>query len=232
MARRFSNLHFGSLLLALAIAFFLWGIAHGLGAIERGFDIPVEIHGADDSLVVTDQSAVDINVRVMGSRAALRNVESGKLSYLLDVSGQKPGVGEYEVELSSRIELPGGARFVSHSPSRIQIRMERRGRKAVSVRPDVEGEPAEGYRLVGVRVTPGRVWLAGARSHVMRLSEMLTEPIDVSGLTESQQRDVRAITGSGTVWMEDEKPVTVHIDIEAIPVAEGDAATGAEPGPQ
>ena len=234
MARRFSNLHFGSLLLALAIAFFLWGIAHGLGAIERGFDIPVEIHGVTDSLVVTDQSAQAINVRVMGSRAALRNVESGKLKYLLDVSSQKPGVGEYEVELSSRIELPDGARFVSHSPSRIQIRMERRGRKAVGVRADVEGEPAPGHRLAGVRVIPGRVWLAGARSHVMRLSEVMTEPIDVTGWTESQQREVRPIMGGGTVWMEEEKPVTVHIDIEPpprTPVSQRPVDTEAGAGP-
>jgi YbbR domain-containing protein len=179
-----------------------------------------------DSLVVTDQSVDDINVRVMGSRAALRNVNSGKLKYLVDVESQKPGIGEYEVELS-RIELPRGARFVSHSPSRIQIRMERRGRKAVGVRADIEGEPAEGYRLVAVRVIPGRVWLAGARSHVMRLSEIITEPIDVSGVTESQQREVRPIIGGGTVWMEKENPVTVHIDIEPVPVSKPDSATQA-----
>ena len=98
--RRFSNLHFGSLLLALAIAVFLWGIAHGSSSIERAFNISVEIHGVKDSLVVTDQSADDINVRVAGSRAALRNLSPAKLKYLVDVSGQKPGVGEYEVELS------------------------------------------------------------------------------------------------------------------------------------
>lgn len=230
MARRFSNLHFGSLLLALAIAFFLWGIAHGLGAIERSFDIPVEIHGVKDSLVVTDQSAVVINVRVRGSRAALRNVESGKFKYLVDVSGQKPGVGEYEVELSSRIELPGGATFLSHSPSRIQIRIERRGRKAVGIRADIDGKPPPGYQLVGVRVIPGRVWLAGARSQVMRLSEIVTEPIDVSEMTESQSREVRPILGAGTVWMEDEKPITVHIDIEPTPVVQGDAGTRGSSG--
>lgn len=228
MARRVSNLHFGSLLLALAIAVFLWGIAHGTRDIERAFNIPVEIHGVNDSLVVTDQSADDINIRVAGSRAALNNLNPAKLKYLVDVSDQKSGVGEYEVELS-RIDLPRNIEPRSHSPSRIQIRMERQGRKAVGVRADIEGKPPPGYRLVGVRVLPGRVWLVGARSHVMRLSEILTEPVDVSGLTESQQREVRPIIGGGTVWMEEDMPITLHIDIEPVSGSGESAASGVGP---
>ena len=56
------------LLLALAIAIFLWGIASGTSNAERGFDIPVVLDRLPDSLVVTDQNTDSVNVRVMGSQ--------------------------------------------------------------------------------------------------------------------------------------------------------------------
>ena len=162
------------MLLALAISVFIWGVAQGSTDIRSSFDIPVEIHGVDEALVVTDQSVAEVNVGVMGSRAALNNLDSSRLTYEIDVANVKPGVAEFEAELAS-IELPRRARFVSHSPSRIQIRLERRSRKEVSVVADIEGDPAEGFALAEVRVVPDRVWLAGARSHVMRVADAQTE---------------------------------------------------------
>jgi len=208
------NLRPGVLMLALAIAGFLWGIAHGSSSVERSFDIPVELHRMNEGLVVTDQSVDQINVRVMASRAALRNVSPDKLKYAVDVSGGKPGVAVYDVDVS-RIELPRGARFVSHSPSRVQVRFEKRGRKAVAVRPELEGEPAAGFHVAGIDLEPPKVWLVGARSQVMRLEEVVTEPINLVGIKQNEEREVRLYLGSGTVWMEENKPVKMTIRVEA-----------------
>ena len=234
---RFATLRPGVLILALAIAGFLWGIAHGSSSVERGFDIPVEIYGLNESLVVTDQSVDGVNVRVMGSRAAMRNVSQDKFSYAIDVSGGKPGVAVYDVEVS-RIELPPGARFVSHSPSRVQVRFEKRGRKAVEVRAELEGEPAAGFHIAGVRVQPSKVWLAGARSQVMRLDEIATETINLAGLKADEEREVSLRLGGGTVWMEEKAPVKVQLRVEADLVPEpefglegqADAEVGAQEG--
>lgn len=212
---RRSNFRPGLMLLALVIAVFLWAVAQGSTDIRYSFDIPVEIHGVDESLVVTDQSASEVNVGVQGSRAALRNLDDKRMKYEIDVSNVKPGVAEFEVDLAG-IELPRRARFVSHSPSRIQIRLERKGRKEVSVKPDIQGSPAEGFALTEVRVVPDRVWLAGARSHVMRVAEVQTEPIDVSDLRDSKEVQARLVLGSGTVWPESKDPVKVQIVVEPV----------------
>ena len=212
-SRRRSNFRPGLMLLALAISLFIWGVAQGSTDIRSSFDIPVEIHGVDESLVVTDQSADEVNVGVMGSRAALNNLDSSRIKYEIDVSSVKPGVAEFEVELAS-IELPRRARFVSHSPSRIQIRLERRSRKEVSVVADIQGEPAPGFALAEVRVVPDRVWLAGAKSQVMRVAEVQTEPIDVSNLSQGEERQAQLMLGGGTVWAEDDQPVLVQVVVE------------------
>ena len=77
----------GLMLLALVIAAFLWGVAHSSSSIEIGFDIPVVLQGVSDDLVSTGLSTHAINIRVLGTRAALRNVQPLKLEYAIDVSG-------------------------------------------------------------------------------------------------------------------------------------------------
>jgi YbbR domain-containing protein len=209
-----SRLHFGALALAFLIALFLWGVAHGSSSIERGYDLPIVLRSVPESLVVTDRSADVVNVRVMGSRAALRNLEPGNLEYVVDVSQAQAGQANYEVDVS-RLDLPRGARIVSRSPAQIEVSFERRSAKAVRVRPDVTGEPAAGFALAGVDVLPARVRLVGARSQVLSLKEVVTEPIDITGLQQSEEREARIFLGSGTVWVEQSEPVRVRIRIEA-----------------
>ena len=207
------RIRFGTLLLSAAIALVLWGMAHGTSSIDRGVDIPVIFDAVPDDLVIVGQSVDKVNLRVLGSRAALRNVSSDRLEYRIDVGGAKPGHAVYEVD-PTRIELPRGVRAVSRSPATIEVDLERRGRKTVGVRADLQGEVAPGYAVGAVEVDPPRVWLAGARGEVMRLAEVTTEPIDVTDLQGPVERKVRLLLANEHVWPEQDGPVTVRISIE------------------
>jgi hypothetical protein len=66
----------GTLLLAWLIAMVLWGMAHGSSDIERGVDIPIVFDGISEDLVLVEQSARAVNIRVLGSRAARRSTRS------------------------------------------------------------------------------------------------------------------------------------------------------------
>ncbi len=220
------RLHLGTLLLSAAIAMVLWGMAHGTSSIERSVDIPVVFDGVPESLVITGQSVDAVNVRVLGSRAALRNVSPTKLEYRIDISSAKPGPAIYEVDASNvDQDLPRGARVVSRSPASIEVNFETRGRKSLQVRPDLEGEPAEGFAVALVEIDPPRVWVTGARSHVLRLSEVVTETIELSGAEESIEREVRLSLGD-LVWREEDGGVIVRIEVEPIPESETDEDDG------
>ena len=222
--RRFENFRPGALLLAFLISLFLWAIAQAETNIERIFDAPIELQGLDDTLVVTGQSVDAVNISVSGSRAALRNLDE-QISYPIDLSGAKRGVFEHEVPFPP-VDLPRNAKPVSRSPSRISVHLERKGRKSVAVRADVMGEPPAGFQLVNIDVEPALVRLVGARNQVMNLVEVSTEPVDLSELTETTEREARIYLGPGTIWMEDKKPVTVRIEIEPVPEPETDAILG------
>jgi hypothetical protein len=54
----------------------------------------------------------------------------------------------------------------------------------------------------------------------MRLTEVVTESIDISGLAASASSEVRLVLGGGTVWAEDSEPLQVEVRIEADPLPE------------
>jgi YbbR domain-containing protein len=211
--------------LALAISVFIWGVAQGTSSVQQSFDVEVELVGVEESLVVTEQSADSINVRLRGSRAALRNLSVEQLKYRVDARGGKPGVAVYEVDVDS-IPHPTGTSFVGYAPTQLEVRFEKRGQKTVPVRAETQGTPAPGFHLAGVVVVPDRIGLEGARREVLKMKEVLTEKIDISGLTGDAEREVRLVLGGGLVWPEVDKPVRVLIRIEPDPGVDAAAMEG------
>ena len=213
MPRRASDLWL--LIVAVITASFLWLLAHRSSTIQRGYDVPVSLKGVPERLVITEQSADAVNIQVQSTAAAHREISSAQLDYEVDVSGAKPGPAIYAVDPTLVLEqLPRGAQITSRSPANIEVTYERRGRKSVQIRPVLEGEPADGFLLTEVGVDPPRVWLVGARSSVLRLSEVVTETIDVTGIQESAEHEARLDLGAGNVWMEEARPVTIRVQVE------------------
>jgi YbbR domain-containing protein len=207
--------NFGYKLLAVGVAFLLWGVSHSSKPIQRGFDVPMVLRGLPDDLVVIEQSASEVNVHVLGSRAALRNLSAGDLEYPIEVSGAKPGVLTLEVEVAA-LDLPRGAQPVSRSPSSVNLTLAKRGSKTVRVKADIIGAPATGFELGEVGLDPPRVRITGAQSEVLRLKEVLTETIDITGSSEPIVREVRVSLSGRNVWLEDVGPLTATIAIEPI----------------
>jgi YbbR domain-containing protein len=220
MARRGGkNLRYA--FLAIVISMALWGIAHGGSKTLKEYDLPIVFDGLPDNLVITDQSTSKINVRVQGSRAAFRNAKFGEMEYVENVAGGKPGRARYEVN-DQRLDIPRGLQIVGLSPSEVSLRFERRGRKNVKIRTEVEGEVPEGYTLGEITIEPQRVWLTGARSKVIRMTEVLTETIDLSGLRETEEREVGLAVGAEHVWVEEDVTVKVKIDVQPPEPTEGE----------
>ena len=221
--------NFGYKLLAAGVALLLWGVSHGTNPIERGFDVELVQQGVPDDLVVTDQSTDAVNIRVKGSRAALRSLSVADVAYVVDLSGAKAGVTEHEVDAES-VKLPRGAQIVSRSPSSIDFTLEPRGSKAVKVRADLAGEPAPGFAVAAVQVEPQRVRITGPRREVLRLNEVVTETIDLSGVDETLEREVRPLFAGPHVHAEGEDPIKVRVQVVPLEPEEAEAEEEAEGG--
>ena len=203
---------------AVLIAVLLWVVAQGSSNTQKPFDVPVVFQNVPENLVITDQNTEAINIRVQGSRAALRNLAGESLEYVVGVSGVRRGSADFDVP-QEPIEAPRGAEVVSRSPSRLEVKFERRGTKVMAVRADLAGEPAQGFRVAAVEVEPPRVTVTGARREVLRLNEAVTEAIDITGLSKETEREARLSLGGTHVWVEQPTSVKVRVRIEPVEAA-------------
>ncbi len=203
---------------ALLVASVLWATAQGFRSVEQGLDLPIVLQDVPPELVAVDQSAHEVNLRIVGSRAALRQAEKNLLRYPLSLADIKPGEARFSVT-TDRLSLPRGARISARSPSTITLQIERVLSKRVKVRPDLAGALPEGLHVEAVSVEPGEVVLEGARSSMRRIREVMTDRIDLTRLRETTTLETSVILGYPHVWRQegDNGPVRVHIDVVADP---------------
>jgi YbbR domain-containing protein len=217
--RIFDNLLYK--LVALLVAVLLWVSAQGVNDIEQSLDLRVAYVDLPEGLVVVDQSATDVNVRVRASRAALRRVQSDLSSYVISLAGVSEGTAQFPV-LPENLPLPRGATIIARSPSVLVFRTESVISKVVQVRPDLAGELPRGYALRGVRVVPGEVEVAGARTSVRRMREIPTQRLDISDLraTTTLQAPLLLVPN---VWRKngEQTPVQVTVEIEGPAASSG-----------
>jgi YbbR domain-containing protein len=222
--RIFDNLLYK--LVALLVAILLWVSAQGVNDIEQSLDLRVVASDVPEGLVLVEQSALEVNVRVRASRAALRQMQSELTTYVVSLAGVKEGTAQVPV-LPESLPLPRGATITARSPSLLVFRTEPVVSKLVDVRPDVAGDLPEGYALRSVRVLPNRVEVAGARTSVRQMREVATQRVDISQLRGTTTVEAPLLL-SPNVWRKDGRqvPVQVTVEIEGPTSATGPISRG------
>lgn len=91
-------------------------------------------------------------------------------------------------------------------------RIPRMTSKTVAVIPVLVGEPAYGYSLLGVRVTPPTVNLSGTPEGLAQIETVRTEPVVITGATRDVVRDVGLV---GPV--EIARSTRVNVAVQVVP---------------
>ncbi|WP_242826029.1 CdaR family protein [Desulfurispora thermophila] len=87
--------------------------------------------------------------------------------------------------------------------------------KYLPVRVELTGQPAEGYRVEKVLVSPAQVRVQGEAALLATLSELPAEPVDLSGASESFSRTVRLLPPAGVLCASD--TVQVQVVLQPLP---------------
>ena len=219
--RIFDNLLYK--VVSLLIACVLWAAAQGVTDVEQSLDVPIAVEKVPENLVVVDESAHEINLRLVGSRAALRQCAKQLQHYTVSLEGAKPGEARLSVN-KEQISLPRGARIAARSPSTLTYVLETVVSKKVPVRADLAGELPRGYKLLRVSLDPKEIAIAGARSSVRNVREVVTDRIELPRLRESTVLESSVALGYPHVWRKDPDggPIRVSVDIEPPPASPSD----------
>ncbi len=205
--------NWGIKLLSLCISLTLWFYVTSKGKTEMTLTVPLELRNVPQSLAVVGNVTGTLEVRVQGQELALRDITIGKRVFCaLDLSTATPGENVLPIT-PDEIRRPSGVSITHLSPTEVRVRLDPIIQKTLRVRAKLRGDPAPGFRVVKVVVSPRRLTVVGAESAVRSLAVLRTLPIDIEGARESMTVDPR-IDYQGRQVKIVEKDISVTIVIE------------------
>ncbi|OQY20574.1 MAG: YbbR domain pair protein [Desulfobacteraceae bacterium 4572_35.1] len=171
-------------LISLFFALLLWLFVMGEQNSEVGYTVPLELKNLPVGLVVANEVASLVDVRISGPRTLLSKLQPSALSMSVDLHGLKAGLTTFK-RLDQNLNIPSMLRVSRLSPSYVEVKLERIREKKVPVHVLISGEPEDGVKLGKVRLNPSAVVVEGAESEVKNVDAVETELVDITGVDES-----------------------------------------------
>src|SRR5262245_26813095 len=172
-------------LLSLAITLALWLVVTGQHQPVTGH-VNVQLNFIRPAaLEISNDPPRTVDVMLTGSRHKLDSLSALDLVVSVDLTDQRPGERVLRLRDRAQITLPLGITVVGFQPGSIPIRLEPISEKQVEIAAKIEGKPADGYEIYGVKLSKTVVTVSGPASHISTLQKASTETIWVAGHKDS-----------------------------------------------
>ena len=212
MKRPWPFQHLGLKALSLALAVLLWLAVSGEETVERGLRVPLELQQAPGGLELTGEIPATVDVRVRGASGALSRIGPGDVVAVLDLHTTHAGTRLFPLT-SDQVRAPFGIEVVQVTPSAIAMEFERSMTRQLPIVPAVDGRPAAGYVVGGKSADPMSVEVVGPESAVRRATEVLTEPVSVSGASSTVEQTVTLGLVDASLRLKDTRSARVKVEI-------------------
>lgn len=201
--------------LSVLVALSLWGYATWAQKSEIGFTVPVEFKNVPKHLIITEETADVVNIRIEGMRSTILGLSVRKLSVPLDMSDAEAGETVFKIAPET-INLPVGTKVKKLDPQSITVTLERLMSKTVPIKVQLKGQPASGYQVGQILVDPPVLTIQGPVNQVRGVSTIPTLSIDITNLSSTIVRKIDTVLPSRNIFVEGKSSVSVEIRIDAI----------------
>jgi YbbR domain-containing protein len=190
-------------LLALVLASAVWVVVSAPRrerVREQTFPASVALVSVPRDVVITTPIPEAVDVRLRGRVSDMRQVASQRLEVPVDLSWMQSSAGEVEITLRTHaINVDPSIEVVSIEPNKFRFRVEPLRQRAVPIRPFLAGDTPPGF-IVGQPVAePDRALISGPASQVLKLNEVATERIIMTGRTGTFVQNVAVVSDSPLV---------------------------------
>jgi len=232
LRRLFGNLGLKLLALVLAVAFWFF-LASGREA-SRELDVPVDLQGVPEGMVVNGRLPEYVSIRVAGKGRDLLALRPDEFKVVLNVADREAGVHRLDLAPSDVIYAGGREVAVEEILSEriVMLELERRVTKTVPVKVDFVGSPAADLYLGVPQVDPPTATLYGS-FRVLEKVRAVSVAVDADGRDGPFTAEVPIRAPAGiTLVGADEARVTVPVGpgqrrtVTGVPLT----ARGAGPG--
>lgn len=198
---------------AFVAAVVIWAWVQSEQVVEERARVRVEWR-LPEGLVPVEAPVESATLTLEGVQAWVRSVRQKDLSMRIDLTAAE--AGEVNVNLADYpvAGLPERVRVVRIAPSNLQVQLDQQLRRKVTVAPSTRGELAGGYQLGAVKVSPDKAELLGPAALLRGLTEVRTDPVDLSGLREDTEFQVGLDLPKGRVTLVRAQAFLVNVEVE------------------
>jgi YbbR domain-containing protein len=199
-------------IVSLVLAAMLWAVVANEASSEIGLEVPLEYRNIPAALEITGDMTNSVQVRLRGSSNVISDMTAKDVSTTIDLN--RMSAGDKIVALSPQnVQAPFGAEVIRVNPSSVRFTLERTLVKTVPIVPTTLGQPAEGYEIGNVLVSPNGAEVEGPESRVNTLSSIRTVPIRVEGRRASLEQPTDLDPPDPQIRLKKTAPVNVKIEI-------------------
>ena len=194
---------------------FLWIVLLASGCsriMEADLFVPVRLEGLPNGMILVEQPAKGIEIRVRGPESRIQSIQGGRIGYTLDMTAVRLGVQSIPID-PARIQLPMGVSIVGFSPKTLAIELARESRKALGVTVALSGEPPPGKEVRSASPKPSTVIVRGPEGIMETIETVATKAIDLTGVAESFQKEIALEIPDGMVLDTPSQVITARIEI-------------------
>jgi YbbR-like protein len=176
-------------ILSLVISLLLWFVVIFHQQTEVSALVPLHFDNLPQELVIANDPPAALSLRLVASKTLMNNILQRLRPYYIDLSNEGAGETVFQID-PDRINAPLGAKITRYSPASIVLQIERVLSRRLFVSANLTGNPAEGYKSARVEIEPELVEIVGAESEISDLTNLFTNPIDITGLDKDLERTV------------------------------------------
>lgn len=165
-------------------AFFLWLYVLSSAVVKEEKVVPVEVT-MPEGFSIQSLSEKDVRYELKGPRFFVRNFMQDHEKLQLDLASvHKKGKRRYDFNTADlKLGIPFGVELSVIEPAKIVVQVEKTMEKEIPVIANIEGEVPGDHKLIDSQIHPAKVMVSGPSSVVKALKELLTEKIELNGLT-------------------------------------------------
>jgi YbbR domain-containing protein len=209
-----SGRDWGLRLLALGIALGIWfnaSVEDRLVSTEKVVEASVSYISPRGFVVVNPVQ--NVNVRLAGSKKAIRQLNPSMVDVQVDLSRRPAGMNDVTLS-SENVLAPDGLDVTSIEPNTIRLDLEREVTQRLPVFPKLTGEPAAGSVVQEPEVFPSQVLVTGPESILARVESLSTAPISLDGHALPFEESVAVAAPDPLIQIVQPARVTVRIPLK------------------
>jgi YbbR domain-containing protein len=206
--------NFGWKLASLALAALLWIAMVGVPDVTTSVSVPIVFQNLPRELEFASELPDRVRLEITGASGKLSPSELSDASVVINLAGVRAaGDRTFPIERENAM-LPAGVQLERAQPSQVRLRLEPRLSREVPVQVRVGKFPGKGLEIISLQVEPQRLLISGPESSVREATSAETDPLDLSGISDTAEIPAHASTGDPRIRFTAGSRVTVRVQVK------------------